>query len=238
MVGIVWREYIFSRSFSFKPSMKYSISVVLLVILDHWAKIWNCPMYSSALYVCLRVRSLALAFPGMSEIRNAFSNACLHIAHVPKFMFPFVSVFCVMKDSFQAWTEPLFMKERTKMIFLLLLLYISWLRVRYKVIFWRKGPTSYCDPENSFRRLILISLGPRAFWFWFCLAAAAVAILSSWYLLFRVYRDSSKLSDSSVWYSSSSLVSSCGVRGLNLFLYVILSVLVLRVLVWVSWFIC
>ena len=80
-----------------------------------------------------------------------------------------------------------------------------------------------CDPENSFRRLILISLGPGAFWFWFCLAAAAVAILSSWYLLFRVCRDSSELSVSLVWYSSLS-VSSSGVGGLNLFLDIILSV--------------
>ena len=55
------------------------------------------------------------------------------------------------------------------------------------------------------------------------------AILSSWYLLFRVCRDSIELSVSLVWYSSSS-VSSSGVRGLNLFWDVILFCSCLRVL--------
>ena len=61
--------------------------------------------------------------------------------------------------------------------------------------FWRKGPALLCNPENSFGRLILISLG---FWtFWFCLVAAAAAILSL-YLQLRVRRDSSELSVLSV----------------------------------------
>ena len=135
------------------------MSVVSSVILDRWAKIQNCPIYSSALPVCLRVRSLAHAFPGISEIRNVFSSACLHATQVPRFIFPFASVFCVMKDSFQAWAGLLFIKDRAKMIFLLSLLYTSWLRVRYRVTSWRKGPALLCNPENSFRRLILISLG-------------------------------------------------------------------------------
>ena len=197
------------------------MSAVSSVILDCCAKIWNCPMYSSALPVCLRVWSLARAFPGMLEIRNTFSSACLHATQVPRFMFPFALVFCVIKDSFQAWAGPLFMKDRVKTIFLLSSLYISQLRVRYKVTSWRKGPASLCSPENSLGRLILISLGFRALWFWFCLAVAA-AIISSPYLLVKVCRDSTELSVSSVWYSSS-LVSLSGVGGLNLFLDVILS---------------
>ena len=197
------------------------MSAVLSVSLDHCAKIWNCSIYSSALPVCLRVQSFAHAFPGMLEIRNAFSSACLHATQVPRFMFLFASVFCVMKDSFQAWAGPLFIKDRVKTIFLLSLLYTSWLRVRYRVTSWSKGPALLCSPENYLRRLILISLGFGTFWFWFCLATAA-AILSSWYLLFRVCRDSTELSVWSVWYSSSS-VSLSGVRGLNLFRDVILS---------------
>ena len=181
------------------------MSVVLSVILDHWAKIWNCPMYSSALPVYLRVQSLALAFPGMSEIRNAFSNACLHATHVPRFMFPFASVFCVMKDFFQAWARPLFMKKSVKMIFLLSLLYISWLRVRYKVTSWGKGPALLCNPENYFGRLILISLEPGAFWFWFCLAAATVAIFFSLNFLIVVKASRTSLySKDQVWERSDN----------------------------------
>ena len=126
------------------------------------------------------------------------------------------------------WAGLLFINDRVKMIFLLSSLYTSWLRVRYRVTSWRKGPASLCSPENSLGRLILISLGFGTFWFWFCLATAA-AILSSWYLLFRVCRDSTELSVSSVWYSSSS-VSLSGVGGLNLSLDVILSCSCLKVL--------
>ena len=95
------------------------MSAASSVILDRWAKIRNCPTYSLALPVCRKVLSLALAFPGISEMRKASSIAFLHAAHVPNEMVPFRLVFSMIKDSFHAWADPLFMKERAKTIFLL-----------------------------------------------------------------------------------------------------------------------
>ena len=148
--------------------------------------------------------------------------ACLHATHVPRFIFPFASVFCVMKDFFQAWAGPFvylliegevqgnILKERS--------CFALWSRE----FFWEVDSYFF----GIWGILVLILLGC-------CCCCHSFFLVSS----VQVHRDSNELSVLSVWYSSSSLVSSSGVGGLNLFLGVILSVLVLVVLVCVSWFI-
>ena len=109
----------FSKTAGRSPSMKYSISASAWVIPLRAEWVLNSAMYSSAVVVCLRTRSLALARPALSEAAKAVLISSTRSVYVPQ-SFPLRSV--VIRASFQGPAVPSCMKDNKKAIFFLSLL--------------------------------------------------------------------------------------------------------------------